>query len=280
MEIIQHNTVREFLARAAPLLERAEAEDNFLWGLASEMSRWPERFCEHPSLVTLEDPSSIHAAALLAPPRKLVVTGLTTKMAKCLAEELYRRGITLPGVVGPSPGAECFARCWSEFGGHTARLDMGQNVYRSDRVEWGIPCVGRLRPANPDDLALLVPWYEQFHRDLRFDGPHNTRGGLQEKVDYEQLYVWENGQVTSMAAWARETSRGVTINLVYTPSEFRRNGYATACVAALTQHLLDQGHASCFLHADRQNPTSNAIYQKIGYRGVCEFEDWSFGSFE
>ncbi len=278
MEVVHHNTVEEFLARAVSLLEQAEAEDNFLWGLASEMVRWPERFRQHPSLVTLEETSTVQAAAVLAPPGKLAVTRLTTNTAKCLAEDLHRRGVTLPGVVGPSLGAERFARYWNEFGDHAARLDMGQNVYQCDSVEWGIPCVGRLRLANQDDLAGLVPWYEQFRRDLRFDGPHDARGGLREKVDYEQLYVWENGQVTSMAAWARATSRGVTINLVYTPSEFRRNGYATACVAALTQQLLDQGHACCFLHADRQNPTSNAIYQKIGYRGVCEFEDWSFGS--
>jgi len=57
---------------------------------------------------------------------------------------------------------------------------------------------------------------------------------------------------------------------VYTPRELRGRGFATATVAALSQLLLDQGHQFCCLYTDLANPTSNAIYQRIGYQAVSD----------
>ena len=68
----------------------------------------------------------------------------------------------------------------------------------------------------------------------------------------------------------RPTRNGVSVGGVYTPPELRRKGYATACVAALSALLLDRGHSFCVLYTDLANPTSNSIYQKIGYRPVTD----------
>jgi uncharacterized protein len=47
-------------------------------------------------------------------------------------------------------------------------------------------------------------------------------------------------------------------------------------VAAQTQWLLDHGKRFCFLFTDLANPTSNAIYERIGYRKVAEAVDYRF----
>jgi uncharacterized protein len=60
---------------------------------------------------------------------------------------------------------------------------------------------------------------------------------------------------------------------VYTPPALCRRGYASACVAALSARLLTEGRRLCFLYTDLANPTSNAIYQKIGYRPVYDIDD-------
>ena len=73
----------------------------------------------------------------------------------------------------------------------------------------------------------------------------------------------------SMAGWAGRTARGVRVNFVYTPPEHRRRGYATACVARVTEQQLEEGRAFCCLYADLSNPTANSIYQRIGYRPIC-----------
>ena len=44
--------------------------------------------------------------------------------------------------------------------------------------------------------------------------------------------------------------------------------YASAITAAASQDQLDQGRRWCFLFTDLANPTSNRIYQAIGYRSI------------
>ncbi len=80
----------------------------------------------------------------------------------------------------------------------------------------------------------------------------------------------------SWASGSQSLPTAARIGPVYTPSDYRRKGYATACVAALSQKLLDQGCKRCFLFTDLANPTSNHIYQQIGYRPVCDWRDYSF----
>jgi uncharacterized protein len=70
----------------------------------------------------------------------------------------------------------------------------------------------------------------------------------------------------------------MSISLVYTPPPYRGRGYASNCVAALSQHLLDEGWKKCSLVTDLANPVSNSIYQKIGYRPVCDFTEYLFAA--
>ena len=65
---------------------------------------------------------------------------------------------------------------------------------------------------------------------------------------------------------------------VYTPPEHRRRGYGSAVTAAVSQLNLDRGRRFCFLYTDLANPTSNAIYQRIGYEPVCDSRELSFAS--
>jgi uncharacterized protein len=41
-------------------------------------------------------------------------------------------------------------------------------------------------------------------------------------------------------------------------------------VAAFSQQLLELGNRFCCVDADLANPTSNAIYARLGYRPVCD----------
>ena len=81
-----------------------------------------------------------------------------------------------------------------------------------------------------------------------------------------------------MAAKNRESRNAATISLVYTPKELRGQGYASRIVAKLTQKLLDEGKSKCNLFTDLKNPTSNSIYQKVGYRFLGESMHFDFMS--
>ena len=92
------------------------------------------------------------------------------------------------------------------------------------------------------------------------------------------LLLWVvDGEPVSMAATARESKHTGVVAPVYTPPELRRNGYASAVTAAVTQKILDVKPYAA-LYTDLANPTSNKIYQAIGYQHVCnhrmiEFND-------
>ena len=73
----------------------------------------------------------------------------------------------------------------------------------------------------------------------------------------------------SLAGHAGETPNGARVGPVYTPPELRGRGYASALTAALTEQLLER-RRFCFLFTDLANPTSNSIYQRIGYRPVTD----------
>ncbi len=135
---------------------------------------------------------------------------------------------------------------------------------------------GGLRVASATDTDLVVAWVDAFHREAVPDQPPSSAEATRRRLAAGVVYLWEDGAPVSMAMKTRPTADGVSIGDVYTPPELRRRGYASACVAALSQQLLDAGFAYCTLFTDLSNPTSNAIYQQIGYRPVCDFRELKF----
>ena len=80
-----------------------------------------------------------------------------------------------------------------------------------------------------------------------------------------------------MAALPGFTPRGARVGYVYTPPALRGRGYATSTVAALSGQLLRGGSRFCCLYTDLANPTSNAIYRRIGYEPVCDVVEVRLG---
>jgi uncharacterized protein len=92
-----------------------------------------------------------------------------------------------------------------------------------------------------------------------------------ELINKGNLVGWEiNGDLVSMAYATRPTQNNITISYVYTPMEERKKGYASDCVSAFTQSLLDRGYKTTSLYTDLSNPTSNKIYIQIGYEPIMD----------
>jgi predicted GNAT family acetyltransferase len=60
----------------------------------------------------------------------------------------------------------------------------------------------------------------------------------------------------------------IRVGPVYTPPGLRHRGYAGAVTAAVSQAALDAGAAEVLLFTDLANPTSNSLYQNLGYQPV------------
>jgi predicted GNAT family acetyltransferase len=109
------------------------------------------------------------------------------------------------------------------------------------------------------------------------NGPKpDVRATVERAIEDQALLVWDDGGVVSMCARSRPTPHGASISLVYTPPTLRGRGYASACVAEQSARILDSGRTFCTLFTDLANPTSNAIYQRIGYQPLADFRDICF----
>ena len=121
-----------------------------------------------------------------------------------------------------------------------------------------------------------MQWAGEFGDEVKPDAPTSLVEPARQALAGGRAHLWEDGQPVSMAICAGRTPNGQRIALVYTPPEDRGRGYAAACVAALSQSLLDGGARFCFLTADLANPTSNRLYERVGYRHVGDYEDFRF----
>jgi hypothetical protein len=175
--------------------------------------------------------------------------------------------------------ARQFVEAWSRHTNVSARVRMSMRIHDCVRVVWSERATGKFRAALASDIPQLAAWRTAFERDVfAREATADAEPVVRRQIDDGALFVWtDSGQVVSMAAVCRPTRRGIAVAYVYTPPEFRGRGYATSCVAELTERQLRAGREFCCLYTDLANPTSNAIYARIGYRPVCDCAWWEFG---
>jgi hypothetical protein len=193
---------------------------------------------------------------------------------------------TILGAMGGQQVAKTFADQWAQRTGCTVRLNRAERIYRLNAITPTPYVPGVYRPPTDADYELLVDWLIAFELEADAHSPHTTprenyQRGVRIRAESDPMVrgfrVWEHdGQVVSMAGYAGPTGNGIRIGPVYTPPEQRGHGYATALTEALTRELLGMGFTFVSLFTDLSNPTSNAIYQKIGYRPVIDVDEYAF----
>ena len=277
MKVVRHKTAAEFLSKAGDWLEQAEAENNLILGIAAFFASYSGQVKLEPYSLTAQVDNMIVAAALMTPPRRLLITRMPDPAVALLADHLLAEGAPVPGVLGPKHCARVFAENWRANTGISSRVKMRERIYACAAVIPSVSSPGDLRTATSDDESLLGEWTGEFCREAHIEDETNyMQSQIPTLIKKNCLYVWENGEVVSMADLRRETGHGIAVSLVYTPPRWRNKGYASSCVAQLTQRMLDNGKNFCCLFTDLANPTSNSIYQKIGYREICDVDDWIF----
>lgn len=284
MNVVRFDDIHAFARRAEPYLLPREAEHNLSFGLLANLKSEPERFPDAVCATVETDDGEVVLAALRTNLERSLILSLAARPAALplLARDLHATGLALTGVNGPTEESRTYAEVWSRLSGQPYRLNVPMRTFKLERVTpvTGVP--GVLRHATEADRDILIPWELAFMREA-FPEDVNTLAEAEQIIDRQLrsrtggLYVWDDGGVVSYAGYGGPTPHGIRIGPVYTPPEKRGRGYASACVAGLSQWLLDSGRSFCFLFTDARNPTSNHIYQQIGYRYVCDFTQYSFG---
>jgi Predicted acetyltransferase len=218
--------------------------------------------------------------ALMTPPHNVVLyesgNNPNNGALDLLVNEFICHRIRIPGVLAEKSLACRFADKYSCSSKSNKENVKNMRIYRLDYVNKILPSSGRLRPANQDDLYFLPYWNIAFSMDcgMGMIKVPDAADKVNRLLNDNTLYVWEDRFPVSQAAMGRRTLNGAVVNAVYTPPHYRGKGYATSCVASLNQRLLDSGYKFCSLFTDLANPVSNSIYMKIGYKPVCDYDEY------
>ena len=274
--------VASFLAIGGGFLADREAEHNLILGLSSRLITDPQASAEPPYLAAALEGERVVAIGFRTPPHNLVLSEVDVPTAiDAIARDAQGAFSSLPGVLGPTEGARVFTERWRQLTGVGAHRTMSNRIYRASvaRPPRGVP--GLMRRYQGDDRELVIEWLDAFieealpRRAVR-EPPATVLTRRIEDPD-GGLMLWEDaGALVSLAGFGNPTPNGTRVGPVYTPPALRGRGYAGALVGQMTEMLLSRGHRFCFLFTDLANPTSNGIYQRVGYEPVCDVDEYAF----
>jgi len=266
--------IDSFIDRAGPWLSASEAEHSLLLGIIGQLRSGRHTYGEPVLLATIEQDGAVVGCAFRTPPYKLGVTRMPQEAIPALVDAIGKLYTVIPAVLGPEMVATAVAEEWADRFGGSVQPGMRQRIYQTDRVEPPTnPASGKMRLATPDDRDLVFEWLGAFVADVGVEA-HDIERLANQVIDGGGMGLWmDNEQPRSMAAASGATASGIRIGYVYTPPRWRGYGYGSAVTAAVTQRQFDKGFKWCSLYTDLSNPTSNDIYQRIGFRPVCDVVD-------
>lgn len=280
MKLRTYELAGEFLDVALKPLLREEEKNNLILGISMRVREGKKYGEEAPLFLTVHDGVALIAAAIRTPPYNMILHCENDRLdaLDVIAAHLIESGYPLPGANGTVNIVSAFAEKWCQQTGHSATVRMSQRIYTLTEVFSPTNVSGHMRWAQEEDIPTLVRWFLGFCEEAVPDPPPaNPEESIRQFIRTGNLTVWDDGGLMSMTGSARGTPNGATVSAVYTPPEHRGNGYASGCVAALSQSLLDKGNRFCTLYTDLSNPTSNKIYQNVGYRPVVDCAMYLFG---
>jgi uncharacterized protein len=286
MRVRRFDDARAFAERAEPYLMAHEAVHCLPLGLIGALAHGLDPDAPPPYLALVEDAGRVVSVALRTPPFNLVLSlpapgAPEDDVARVLAEDARQSQPDLSGVISSSGMARAFAEAWHALSAQPYRLDISEGIYELTEVRppSGVP--GTFRLAARDDRPLLIDWFAAFSAEAMPDAPDSDASEWVDRVlasPSRTVALWEEGGVpVALACAGNPTPHGIRVGPVYTPPERRGHGYASACVAELSQRQLASGRRFCFLYTNLANLTANHIYQTIGYRRVGDAELYRFG---
>lgn len=147
------------------------------------------------------------------------------------------------------------------------RVEM--RLFRLDDLTDPVGVGGSHRVADAGDRALVREWVRAFIAEADTGSHEDTDAFADRVVDAGECSLWldAGGTPVSLAARRAPVFGSARVGPVYTPPEVRGRGYGSAVTATATRAVLDEG-AIPVLFTDLGNPTSNKIYQLLGYRPV------------
>jgi hypothetical protein len=197
-----------------------------------------------------------------------------------LTKTLLDRDEPVLGANGALPAVQVFCDDMATATGKTAKVGQHTRLFELGDLVPPRPTSGHLRTARLEELPLIASWYDAFMADADEqagrepgESPHESPSEeeLARRIGSGRVFVWaDDGDTPVSVTVATSPTYGVSrIGPVYTPKERRGRGYASAGVFAVSKLLRESGERPC-LFTDQANPTSNKIYEALGYEPLVD----------
>jgi RimJ/RimL family protein N-acetyltransferase len=271
------DAVEEFLSVAGEFLRAERARNTVALTVAETLRVDPSQYSS--PLLGWFAAGGISGAFLQTPPFPAFLTAMSDEAAVLLAGELAAVRPDLPGINAEEDAAWTFARVWRDRTGKDATVLRRHRLFRLGELSWPDPRPdGVARLATAADRDLLLAWLQAFDSEAGTQTAQDKGKAIDSRLGYGGLTIWEAGGLpVALAGVTRAAGGMVRVGPVYTPPQWRGRGYGGAATSAVSQAALDEGIAEVLLYTDLANPTSNALYQRLGYRPVEDRIVLTFG---
>ena len=280
MQFIKYNNIQDFANENLKLILEKEWLNNLmiancLEGLETEI--------EGLTLSAVTNNGKTELILLHRRPWHLLLYSPTNnasdELFEFVAKEYFKIDNNVNGVNAEKELARQFAKYYSSIAKKQSKLNFPMRILLLEKLnEPKFKENIIFRQARRDEECVLINFLNTFSQEA-------LKEDLEEKVLKERLnsyfekgyYVLEvNGQIVSQAVISRVLTKGKAIGEVFTPKEYRGKGYAYNLVYKISEKVLNEGAEYCVLYTDDNNPISNHIYEKIGYKRMVDTEDIKF----
>ena len=273
MKLHKYDNIQSFIKETFEILLENEAQNNLLiadalGGKDVDISGW--------FVAAIKDNNGgILLTVISAPPYPILIYETKNirndKAVNLLINEIVGIDYKIKGVLAEQELSNRFAKTYQKITKNTFHKVLDMNLMICTDILKTPECSGKMRPLTEDDLFYVPYWEVEFSRECEIEGHDLTRQiqSCRNHIPKANHFIWEDKIPVSQAVNGRDTINGAVINGVYTPPLYRGRGYATSCVANLSRLLFEEGKKFCCLFADAENPISNGIYAKIGFKNAC-----------
>lgn len=280
MKLHRFQDIQSFGDRAKAYLLQQEVAHCLLLNICHTLICNPEYYDTDPYLAIVEEQGKISAVALRTPPYKLLISAVTNLraidlIARDFEQYLHKTEENCSGVSSFPEESKTFVKTWNTLTGQTLKPGLKLQIHQLNTVRSLPRSPGFLRVANSRDRHLLMHWLFAFNQEVFPSFKGNLERTIDQKLNESGIYLWEDHVPVAMAWYRTATENTAILGPVYTPPEYRKQGYATSCVSELSQQLLDQGFQNCSLFTDITNPNTDRLYSAIGYQPISNWYDYN-----
>lgn len=275
--------IGRYARETIPVLAAEPAANTQLLTVFDRLEReGPHAFGEQdPQLLTwYGSQGTVEAAVLRTPPFAFNLAGRPgTAGLAALADLLLDAASGLDGreINVPADCEQPLVEAWTARTGTPPRAAERNRLYRLGRARDPDPLpAGRAKIADPGDVPVVAHCLRAFWEEIERAGHADLALSAQRvaavRVAEGNFLLWLDidDVPVSVAGCTPIVAGAGRVGPVFTPRELRGRGYAGAVTAAAGRTLRERGAAEVLLFTDLANPTSNALYQRIGYRPVSD----------